>query len=99
MIWSNTHLRTSLHDIIARMKDLNSYVESVLKSTHAYDNIQGGRKGKRQTVKAMVQRWRKAQAGRVVVTVGGTWKDYYKSVYFIPPYTPYPMAAADTHCA
>jgi hypothetical protein len=67
------------------MSDLNTYVDSLLHSTHAYDDVDGGKKSKRQTVKGMVQRWRKAQEGRVIMTVGGTWKDYYKAVRFSPP--------------
>ncbi|OBT38905.1 hypothetical protein VE00_10779 [Pseudogymnoascus sp. WSF 3629] len=60
------------------MLDIDSYVSFVLRSTHAYDEVVAKRKGKRQTVKGMVQRWRKAQEGREIVHVGGRWRDYYK---------------------
>ena len=62
------------------MLDIDSYVSFVLRSTHAYDEVVAKGKGKRQTVKGMVQRWRKAQEGREIVHVGGRWRDYYKPV-------------------
>ena len=61
------------------MLDTDKHVDFVLRHTNAYNEVVA-KKGKRQTVKGMVQRWRRAQEGREIVQVGGRWKDYYKPV-------------------
>ncbi len=64
----------------SRDSHLERYLHDVLK-THAYDDVvSDGKKGKREKVKGMIQRWRRAQEDIQRVTVQSIWKDYYVPV-------------------
>ena len=61
--------------------DINSYIDDVLSSTSAYNNIiPTGHKGKRRQVKEMVRQWQKTQANIKTTSVKYTWKDYHNAV-------------------
>ncbi len=61
----------------AQKATINARADLVL-STHAYDDVQSGGKGKRQVVKGMLERWMKAENGIITHSVGQSWKYYHK---------------------
>jgi hypothetical protein len=61
--------------------DIDSYIDDVLSSTSAYNNIiPTGHKGKRRQVKEMVRQWQKTQVNIKTTSVKYTWKDYHNAV-------------------
>jgi hypothetical protein len=71
----------SLQPTVKKILNIDSYVDDVLSSTSAYNNIiPTGHKGKRRQVKEMIQLWQKKQDGMNITTVKYRWKDYHKAV-------------------
>ena len=61
--------------------DIDLYIDDVLSSTSAYNNIiPTDHKGKRRQVKEMVRQWQKTQANMKTISVKYTWKDYHNVV-------------------
>ncbi|KAI9746896.1 MAG: hypothetical protein M1835_002333 [Candelina submexicana] len=56
---------------------INAIADDVLRNTHAYDDVQAGKKGKTQVVKTMLQRWAFMQEGMITHNIGHSWT-YYK---------------------
>ena len=72
-----------LQPTIKKMSDieLNLYVDDVLSSTSAYNNvIPTGHKGKRRQVKEMIKLWEKWQENMLTTNVKYRWKDYQNAV-------------------
>ena len=64
-----------------KMLNINSYVDNILSSTSAYNNvIPTGHKGKQRQVKKMIELWQKWQKHMDVTSVKYAWKDYHNAV-------------------